>query len=125
MKLRTLENSVRLRLSQTEVAQIGDQQSVCVKVGLPAGNALTYELCPSKGSLDVALADDRLVIQVPGEKLVAWAHSNEVGLEEHLELPNDDSLRLLIEKDFACLKPRDGEDESDLYPHPDPDTAQC
>ena len=29
------------------------------------------------------------------------------------------SLRILVEKDFACLQPRAHEDESDLFPNPD------
>ena len=27
-------------------------------------------------------------------------------------------LNILVEKDFACLAPREGEDESDMFPHP-------
>jgi hypothetical protein len=27
-------------------------------------------------------------------------------------------LRILVEKDFACLAPREGEDESDMFPNP-------
>jgi hypothetical protein len=28
-------------------------------------------------------------------------------------------LNITLEKDFACLAPRAGEDESDNFPHPD------
>ncbi len=28
------------------------------------------------------------------------------------------TLTLLLEKDFACLVEREGEDESDMFPHP-------
>ena len=31
---------------------------------------------------------------------------------------NGDVLSILVEKDFACLAPREGEDESDMFPHP-------
>jgi hypothetical protein len=34
-------------------------------------------------------------------------------------------LNILVEKDFACLAPRAGEDERDMYPHPNADEAQC
>jgi hypothetical protein len=27
-------------------------------------------------------------------------------------------LSILVEKDFACLSPREGEDEMELFPHP-------
>ncbi len=36
-------------------------------------------------------------------------------------------LSILVEKDFACLAPREGEDDSDMYAHPEADNeqAQC
>jgi hypothetical protein len=34
-------------------------------------------------------------------------------------------LTILVEKDFACLTPREGEDESDMFPNPDDDGAKC
>ena len=35
------------------------------------------------------------------------------------EMLNDgNSLKILVDKDFACLAPREGEDESDMIPHP-------
>ena len=33
-------------------------------------------------------------------------------------LDDGDLLKILVEKDFACLAPREGEDETDMYPHP-------
>ena len=35
-----------------------------------------------------------------------------------LALEDGDSLKILVEKDFACLVAREGEDESDMFPHP-------
>ena len=32
---------------------------------------------------------------------------------------------ILVEKDFQCLAPREGEDESDMFPHPDGDSTTC
>jgi hypothetical protein len=40
-----------------------------------------------------------------------------VTLAHEQALP-DGSLRITLEKDFACLAPREGEDESDNFPHP-------
>ena len=34
-------------------------------------------------------------------------------------------LAILVEKDFACLAPREGEDESDMFPHPDAGSSAC
>jgi hypothetical protein len=32
----------------------------------------------------------------------------------------DAELRIVVEKDFACLTAREGEDESDNFPNPNP-----
>ena len=32
---------------------------------------------------------------------------------------SDGEPKILIEKDWSCLKPREGEDDSDAYPHPE------
>ena len=46
-----------------------------------------------------------------------WAAGNDVSL--HGEQPLEHGvLRILVEKDFTCVEPRDGEDQSDLYPNP-------
>ena len=47
-----------------------------------------------------------------------WANSDEVSLLAHQENNSMNALRLLIEKDFACLITREGEDDSDAYPNP-------
>jgi hypothetical protein len=47
-----------------------------------------------------------------------WASTEKAGFETQQEIGNGKSLRILVEKDFACLERRDGEDESDAFPHP-------
>ncbi|MGH8167708.1 MAG: DUF7009 family protein [Woeseiaceae bacterium] len=36
-----------------------------------------------------------------------------------------DELSILVEKDFACLAPREGEDDSDKFPNPLEGKATC
>ena len=38
---------------------------------------------------------------------------------------NDGVFRILVEKDFTCIEPRDGEDQSDLYPNPKSETINA
>jgi hypothetical protein len=50
-------------------------------------------------------------------KYTAVGRRNDVSL--HGEQPLEHGvLRILVEKDFTCVEPRDGEDQSDLYPNP-------
>ncbi len=40
-------------------------------------------------------------------------------------LDDGSMLDILVEKDFACLTKREGEDESDMYPHPEAGAQSC
>jgi hypothetical protein len=54
-----------------------------------------------------------------------WAESEKVSISSEQNLDDGEQLRILVEKDFACLAPRDGEDESDMFPNPDADSGSC
>jgi hypothetical protein len=56
---------------------------------------------------------------------LAWAASEQVSIEGEQTLDDGEKLSILVEKDFACLAPRPGEDESDMYANPDVDSAEC
>jgi hypothetical protein len=53
-----------------------------------------------------------------------WAESEQVSIRSDKLLDDGEELRILIEKDFQCLAPRE-EDESDMFPHPDAGQADC
>jgi hypothetical protein len=57
-------------------------------------------------------------VRVPEKSARQWANSNEVGLSALQPLSAGDELRILVEKDFACLAPREDEDESDNFENP-------
>jgi hypothetical protein len=127
MKLRILDNSIRLRLSRTEVAAIRSDGIVGGKVSFAGGSRLIYCLEGSPACVDPAaqFADGELLVRLPEATVVQWADSDEVSIEATQPLDDGGSLKILIEKDFACLTPREGEDESDLYPHPQEGETNC
>jgi hypothetical protein len=57
-------------------------------------------------------------ITIPASLGMAWANSDQVGIEHETLFGNGQSLRILVEKDFKCLTERSGEDESDHFPNP-------
>lgn len=118
MKLRILGNSIRLRLSQSDVAALLDGGAVEDSIVFPAGPVLTYRLESCAGeSAEADYDNNRVVVRFPAADIEAWAQPAEVTL--HAELPlGDDRLELLVEKDFRCLSPRDREDDADLFPNP-------
>ena len=79
--------------------------------------------------LDVSEAvEAALAAQAPdrGPVLTTVGESTEqVAIAGEQRLDDGALLTLLVEKDFACLAPRPGEDESDMFPHPEADAGRC
>lgn len=118
MKLRVRGNSIRLRLSQGEVERFARDGKVEESVEFAAGkHAFTYaiESDENRESVVAEYENDRLCVYVPKTLTVEWAASDDVGLASPDKAVGP---RVLVEKDFACLTPRAGEDESDMFPHP-------
>jgi hypothetical protein len=127
MKLRIRDNSIRLRLSQTEVDTMRTDGIVGGKLSFPGGASLGYCLEGTPACVDAAaqFSDGELLVRLPEATVVQWADSDEVSIEATQTLDDGSSLKILIEKDFACIAPREGEDESDMYPHPQEGEANC
>lgn len=120
MKLRILDNSIRLRLTRAEVATASSVGIVRARVSVPGGNGLDYvlESSAATNSPSARFSDAALTVMLPESEVLRWASSEQVSIEADETLDNGDSLKILVEKDFACLAPRAGEDDRDMYPHP-------
>ena len=67
----------------------------------------------------LAFFSDRvLTVRLPDTTVREWAESDEVSIRGEQLLDGGETLSILVEKDFTCLVPREGEDESDMFPHP-------
>ncbi len=126
MKLRIRDDTIRLRLGRSEVARVARGEAVWAATHV-AGRVFAYGLVPdpSVTALAARFDGDRLTVHVPCDEARAWATGEAVGLSGAQAEPGGHRLALLVEKDFACLKPREGEDESDAFPHPDAGTHTC
>jgi hypothetical protein len=121
MKIRIQGNSIRLRLSQSEVKAFGETGRVEEKTTFPATppSALMYVLEQGQVEQPTASFSNQLInITIPASLGMAWANSDQVGIEHETLFGNGQSLRILVEKDFKCLTERSGEDESDHFPNP-------
>lgn len=120
MKLRILDNSIRLRLTQTEVREICGDGVVKARVSMPGGSGLDYVLESSPGAAKptARFSDATLTVTVPVSAVREWAETDQVSIAADESLDDGDVLKILVEKDYACLAPREGEDESDMFPHP-------
>ncbi|GAB3649711.1 hypothetical protein GCM10028791_15750 [Echinicola sediminis] len=121
MKLRLNNNSIRLRLSQTEVQQIAAGETVTEMLYLGSSSlGFGYSMVPDSRSeqIEAIYADNHLKIIVPQNVSKAWAVSEEVTIRQVLHEGLEHENLLLIEKDFQCLHKRPDEDESDNFPNP-------
>ncbi|MDE2261953.1 MAG: hypothetical protein KGL45_05485 [Gammaproteobacteria bacterium] len=119
MKLRIKGDSLRLRLSQGEMRTLAERGAVEDKVSFPGGEALRYRLRLDNNSVDISAAygSNLIEISVPRALAERWHGTDLVTLTANQPFGGGE-LRLVLEKDWACLAPREGEDESDNFPHP-------
>ena len=117
MKLRIKGDSIRMRLTRSEVRELVDRGRVVESTHFPDGSALAYELTADAASAAIVArsAAGALVVTVPKAAADGWARSEEVALRAELPLRHG-ALLILVEKDFPCLTGRPDEDDSDAFP---------
>ena len=118
MKIRIRGNSVRIRLSKSEVAQFATEGYVEERTEF-ANSSLVYTVKSSEGeTLSADFANGNITLYVPVNTLQQWASTDMVGMDYNMPLPNGRQLYLLIEKDFKCIDAPVTEDQSDMYENP-------
>lgn len=120
MKLRIKGNSLRLRISRTEMATFLEQGSIeeTIRFGIARNAKLVYALRHAASSEDVSVEYQagRVTVVVSTESAQRWAATDEVGVYGSVDV-GDGTLELIVEKDFACLDGADAQDE-DAFPNP-------
>ncbi|HWB77119.1 MAG TPA: hypothetical protein VG755_19260 [Nannocystaceae bacterium] len=116
MKIRIRGDSLRLRLSQSDVRALDREGRVDDALHFPAGTALGCELhVADVDALDATLDERTIRVAMPR----AWARklidTDEVGVRSEVALEGGRTLVLLVEKDFRCLVPREGEEDGDGF----------
>ena len=122
MKLRIRGDSLRLRLTQGEVSRLlaKDRVSESVHFSSSTADLLTYSLkaCEHATQVSAHFGNGEILVNLPTLLVESWANTNQVGIEYTQPLGEGRGLQIVIEKDFLCLQPRPGEDQSDNFPHP-------
>lgn len=127
MKLRVRDNSIRLRLTQTEVELARTDGLVRGTVPLAGNSNFEYvlESSPATVKPEAHMSNNVLTVRIPETEILSWSDSDEVSISATQLLDGGNELSILVEKDFACLAPREGEDESDMYAHPLAEKENC
>ncbi len=124
MKLRIRDNSIRLRLTRSEVELVRNDGLVRARVPFAGRNNFDYvlESSPATVKPEAHISNNVLTVRIPEAEIISWSDSDEVSISASQILDGGDQLNILVEKDFTCLAPREGEDETDMYPHPEAGT---
>ncbi|MEM9646981.1 MAG: hypothetical protein AAF969_00760 [Bacteroidota bacterium] len=118
MKIRIRGNSVRYRLTRTEVETFCKEGSYNDETHFDA-QTFIYRLVAKEGisGLEASFDNNTITLYLPLEETKVWATSNRVGYQNTIPLQNGGQLQLLVEKDFVCMD-ETVEDQSDNYPNP-------
>lgn len=116
MKLRTTHNSIRIRIRKSEIEALKAEGQVVERIRFPLGTLLQFalQIDEKEEKVTAGLEDNFLKVSIPKREAEAWMNSNQVGIEKHIPVLENEELHLLIEKDFPCLD-RPEEDKSDTF----------
>jgi hypothetical protein len=124
VKLRIRGDTIRLRLNQTEVATLAERGRVdeSTAIGPGANERIGYAIVMDGAggtNLVASLASPfSLEVRVAPDVVRTWAGGEMVGIEGAQSAGDGRTLRILVEKDYACLKERPDEDDVDAFPNP-------
>lgn len=118
MKIRIKGNSVRYRLSKTDVDILTatgyheEQTSFGTAV-------LKYALKRKEDAKELTAdyMDNMITTYIPASFLQGWDKNDVIGIDARMPISEGETLYLLIEKDFKCLDDTT-EDQSDNYDNP-------
>jgi hypothetical protein len=118
MKIRIKGNSIRFRLTKTEVDTFCST-GIYSETTHFGSTEFNYKLQAKEGidAMEADFTNHTITLFVPNKERSNWASSDRVGYENVMILKNGKQLSLLLEKDFACLD-NTTEDQSDNYPNP-------
>jgi len=118
MKIRILDDAVRLRLERDEVDAIGLGRNVEASTHFVGEQVFRYCLCVADvASVESSFHDNRLTVVLPTQIALQWANDETAVSIRGQHGPTS----LLVEKDFECLDPRAGEDQSNRFRNPKAD----
>ena len=117
MKIRIKGNTLRLRLSQTEMNIFSEKKQCKDSIKFSAQHKLEYILDTAE-KFSAEYTEHTIRISIPNDIAERWSNTDEVSIAHEILIDATNSVKLLIEKDFQCLTVREGEDESDNFPNP-------
>lgn len=118
MKLRIKGNSIRIRLTKSEVSLLANTGYLEEQTDF-GNNTFTYALraVDAAETLSASMEANTITMFVPTSFTRDWPENSVVGINASMPVTDNSSLYLLLEKDFVCLD-ETTEDQSDNYENP-------
>jgi hypothetical protein len=119
MKIRIRGHSVRVRLTRSEVARLGQGLSVEQTTQFSPSSVLRSSVQPSDHATLPAVHFDgaAILVELPKEQVREWASSDQVSIEAQQQVEPGTLLQILVEKDFECMHSK-AEGNTDAFPNP-------
>ncbi len=121
MKLRIKGDSLRLRVSRSELDSIirGERIEDTILFSPDPDAALTYCLDHAAGDAPTGLrySPGKVTVLLAARDVKVWSDPGQVGIYTAIAVGPTRSLELIIEEDFACLD-RDDQGNADTFENP-------
>jgi hypothetical protein len=121
MKLRIKGNSLRLRVSRSELERFltGERIEETIHFSSEPGANLTYALQPASNEAmtGVRYNSQEITVLLSEGHIQEWSDANQVGVYTSVDIGPEGPLDLIVEKDFACLD-RSDEENQDTFANP-------
>ena len=121
MKLRIKGNSLRLRISRSELARLldGNRIEETIQFTPVRDSQLSYALVSAvqPAPIRVEYQPQKITVVLAQDRVRVWSLENEIGVYDTLDLGPAGPLEVIVEKDFACLD-RSDEDNKDTFDNP-------
>ena len=117
MKLRIRENALRIRITQSELSQLGNGNKIESTIHFPNDSLLSYNIkYGNQEDTSILFADSTILISLGSFDVETLLEESNVGIQS-MHTTSTGTLDLLIEKDFSCLHNR-GIEDLDTFPNP-------
>ncbi|MET0635844.1 MAG: hypothetical protein ABWZ25_07435 [Chitinophagaceae bacterium] len=112
MKIRIKGNSLRYRLSKSEVANLRTEGFLEEFTAFGSKTLVYAVVVTDNERLSADFTGEKIVLYMPDKMIDELNTTETVGFDDHTG-----PVKLLIEKDFACIDNVE-EDQTDKYPNP-------
>lgn len=119
MKIRIKNNSIRLRLSKTDVDDLKTKGLIECKTVFIGNEVFEYVLQTDINAKKISARfdDGNITVVLPFAEAQTLTETNEITVKGYQDNGAKEPLFILVEKDLQCLDPTH-EDQSDMYENP-------